>query len=325
MRFLPFFLLLISGIGTCHARAICVFDMAGSQGPVMNSLKEYTLAAQGRGVSLSLRAYTDERVAAEDFKAGQCEGVLVSGVRARQFTPFAGSIDSVGALPDYPSLKMLVQTLARPEAATLMRNGTYETAGILPLGAAFLFIRDRRIDSVARMAGKRLAVLEHDRAQFRMAERIGAQAVSADVSTFAGKFNNGVVDVVVAPGIAYMPLELYKGVGTRGVVVKLPAAQLTLQLVLRHTAFPEGFAQFSRDYFLGQFDATLAVIREAEDSILYFFPPPDGDEEKYRDMMREARITLTTEGIYDRRMMAIMKKVRCRRDPGHAECSDGRE
>jgi len=74
MRFLPFFLLLISGIGTCHARTICVFDMAGSQGPVMNSLKEYTLAARSRGVSLSLRAYTDERVAAEDFKAGQCEG-----------------------------------------------------------------------------------------------------------------------------------------------------------------------------------------------------------------------------------------------------------
>lgn len=321
--FIGIMLLLAASAG--QAQMLCVFDIAGAQGPVMSSLREYTLSARHWGASLSLRPYTDERVAAEDFKAGQCDGVLLSGVRARQFNAFSGSIDSVGALPDYPSLKMLIHTLARPEASALMSSGAYETAGILPLGAAYLFIRDRRIDNVAKMAGKRLAVLEHDRAQIRMAERIGAQAVTADISTFAGKFNNGVVDVAVAPGVAYMPLEMYKGVGTKGVVVKLPVAQLTLQLILRKTAFPDKFGQQSRAYFHTQFDTALAAIREAEDSILYFFPPPDGDHEKYRDMMREARITLTAEGIYDRRMMALMKKVRCKQDSAHAECSDGRE
>lgn len=325
MTRLLFCLALLSGTAFCQAATVCVFDMAGTQGPVMNLLKEYALAARQQGISLTLRAYTDERVAAEDFKANQCDGVLVSGVRARQFTPFAGSIDSVGALPDYPSLKTLLQTLARPEAVALLEHGSYETAGILPLGAAYLFIRDRQIDSVAKMAGKRLAVLEHDRAQLRMAERIGAQAVAADVSTFAGKFNNGMVDVIAAPGVAYMPLELYKGVGTRGVVLKLPVAQLTLQLILRKSAFPDTFAQFSREYFVTRFDTALAAIRDAESTILYFFPPPDGDLETYREMMREARISLTAEGIYDRRMMAIMKKVRCRHAPGHAECSDRRE
>lgn len=318
-----FLLLLLPALAT--AQTICVFDLGGAQGPLMTELREYVLAAQRWQVPLTLRAYVDERVATEDFKAGQCDAALLTGIRARQFNSFTGSIDSVGSLPDYASLKSLLQTLAKPEAAPLMTQGSYETAGLLPLGAAYLFIRDRRIDSVGKMAGKRLATLDHDRAQLRMAERIGAQPVSSDVTNFAGKFNNGVVDVAVAPGIAYEPLELYKGVGTRGVVVKMPVAQLTLQLLLRPSAFPAGFGQRSREYFGGLFDRSLEQIKEAESLILYFFPPPDGDREKYREMMREARIALTAEGLYDRRMMALMKKVRCKCEPQQSECSENRE
>lgn len=320
--FLPALLLWASA--AC-AQTICVFDMAGAQGPLMTAMREYTLAAKSWQADIKLRAYVDERVAAEDFKAGQCEGALLTGIRARPFNSFSGSIDSVGALPDYGSLKSLLQTLSRPEAAPLLRQQDYEIGGILPLGAAYLFIRDRRIDSIAKMAGRRIATLDHDRTQLRMAERIGAQAVSADVTNFAGKFNNGVVDVAVAPGIAYEPLELYKGVGTKGVVLKLPVAQLTLQLVLRPSAFPAGFSQRSRDYFFSQFDSTLARINEAESLILFFFPPPDGDAQKYGSMLREARIDLTAEGFYDKRMMALMKKVRCKRSPADPECTENRE
>lgn len=307
------------------AQSLCVFDMLGAQGPVFASMKEYALKASAWGEKLDVRAYVDERVAAEDFKAGQCDAVLLTGVRARQFNPFSGSIDSVGGLPDYASLNMLLQTLARPEAAPLMSRGLYEVGGILPLGAAYLFIRDRKIDSVAKMSGRKIAVLDHDKAQLRMAERIGAQAVSADVTTFAGKFNNGQVDVVASPGIAYMPLELYKGVGTKGVVLKLPVAQLTFQLLLRREKFPADFGQKSRSLLLDSVMPFITAIKAAEEDILFFFPPPDGDAGKYEEMMREARISLTREGIYDPKMMSLMKKIRCKSRPGNAECSDGRE
>lgn len=99
------------------------------------------------------------------------------------------------------------------------------------------------------MAGKRLAVFEHDPAQMAMATRIGAQPVSSDVSNFAGKFNNGVVDVIAAPAVAYMPLEIYRGVGANGVALDMPVAQLTFQLLLRHKRFPEGFAARARGIF----------------------------------------------------------------------------
>ncbi len=65
-----------------------------------------------------------------------------------------------------------------------MRNGQYEVAGVIPVGDAFLMVNDRSINSVAKAAGKKIAVLDYDQAQKIMVQQIGAQAVSADVTNF---------------------------------------------------------------------------------------------------------------------------------------------
>jgi len=39
------------------------------------------------------------------------------------------------------------------------------------------------------------------------------------------------------------------------------------------------------------------------------------------EMMRQARIQMTAEGDYDPRMMSLLKRVRCAKNPGAAECS----
>lgn len=307
------------------ARSLCVFSVQGTQGEPFGQMRDFALAARARGVVLTPRALVDERIAAEDFKADQCDAVLLTGIRARAFNAFAGSIDAIGGLPDYDALRTLIALLARPELAPRMRQGPYEVAGIMPLGAAYIFLDDRRINSVEKMAGKRLAVFEHDAAQMMMAQRIGAQPVLSDVSNFAGKFNNGVVDVIAAPALAYMPLELYRGVGAGGVVLDMPVAQLTFQLVIRHQRFPDGFGAWARHYFLGLFDPAMRVVEASESEILFFFPPPDPDVERYRLLLQESRIALTDAGHYDRQMMQLMKRVRCAHAPENAECSDERE
>ncbi|MCD6061354.1 MAG: hypothetical protein K0S16_1665 [Moraxellaceae bacterium] len=321
----PAVLLAVTTIGLARAQSLCVFDMAGANGPLYAEMKQFELEAKRRGVTLELRAYTSERIATDEFKAGQCDAVVITGIRARAFNAFTGSIDSIGGLPDYDTLQQLLATLARPEAAPLMRSGPYEVAGILPLGAVYLFLRDRRIDSVEKMAGRRIAVFDYDAAQLRMAARIGAQPVNADVTSFAGKFNNGQADVVAAPAVAYLPLELYRGVGSKGMVLKYPQAQVTLQLLLHHGKFPEGFGAQARAYFPSRFDAHLRAIRSAEDDIYFFLPPPDGEAPHFREMLRQARIAMTAEGIYDRRMMSLLKRVRCRQAPAQAECGDRAE
>lgn len=307
------------------AQSLCVFSVQGTQGELYGQMKDFALAARGWGVDLELKAFVDERIASEDFKAGQCDAALLTGIRARAFNPFAGSVDAIGGLPDYDALRTLITLLTRPELAPRMRHGAYEVAGIMPLGAAYIFLNDRRINSVEKMAGKRLAVFEHDPAQMAMATRIGAQPVSSDVSNFAGKFNNGVVDVIAAPAVAYMPLEIYRGVGANGVALDMPVAQLTFQLLLRHERFPEGFAARAREHFLGLFDQAMQVVLASENEILFFFPPPDSDGPRYRQLLQDSRIALTEQGYYDPQMMRLMKRVRCSRSPDQAECSDERE
>jgi len=44
------------------------------------------------------------------------------------------------------------------------------------------------------------------------------------------------------------------------------------------------------------------------------------DQDKYYLMLREARLHLTRDGVYDPVMMSLMKRVRCKHVPADAEC-----
>ena len=304
-------------------QTICVFDPVGTQGDAFNMMKDFRLTAAKWGTNLELRAYTDERVAAEDFKAGQCEGVIMTGLRGRQFNQFTGSIDSVGSLPTYKHVRTTIELLASPKSAALMTSGPYEVAGIVPLGAAYVFVNDRKIDSIEKAAGKKIAVLEWDKSQARMVQQLGAQPVASDITNFAGKFNNGQVDIIASPALAFKPLELYKGLGTKGAIYRFPMVQITANLIIRHDKFPAGFGQKCREYIASQMDRAFDAIRKSESEIdaRYWLDITEADKQNYTRLMREARLQLTREGVYDKRTMALLKRVRCKYEPGAAECS----
>lgn len=80
---------------------------------------------------------------------------------------------------------------------TTLGGKKYEVAGIAPLGSAFIFVRDKSINSIEKAAGKKFAVLSYDNAQNHV-QRVGAQAVPSDITNFVAKFNNGQVDMVGA-------------------------------------------------------------------------------------------------------------------------------
>lgn len=306
---------------------LCVWDVTGTTGDVFNIMKDYKLAMSRYGVNFDMKAYTDERIAAEDFKAGQCDAVLMTGLRGRQFNGFVGSIDSMGSIPTYAHLRKVLDTLSRPNAAQLMVSGNYEVAGITPMGAAYLFVNDRSINNVGKMSGKKIAVLDYDKAQAKMVQKVGAQPVASDITNFAGKFNNGSVDIVGAPAAAYKPLELYKGLGTKGGIAQYPLLQVTLQMYIRKDKFAADFGQKSREYMFTQYDRALKLIETAEKEIdkRFWLRIPDADQEKYNLMVRESRIGLTNDGIYDKKMMKLLKQVRCKSDPSNAECSQNLE
>lgn len=306
---------------------VCVFDLLGKSGESFQMAQEWALSAKTWGADVNLIPKQDEAVADNDFKAGKCDGVFLTAMRARPYNKFAGSIDSVGGVPSNSiAQKAITFALDARNAAKMKSNfggKTYEVAGIAPLGSAFIFVRDKSINSIEKAAGKKFAVLSYDSAQKTLVQRVGAQAVPSDVTNFVAKFNNGQVDMVGAPAYAYKPLEIQKGLGTNGAMFNFPVLQVTADFIIRPEKFPAGFGQKSRDYFVKNLPKSFAMINRLEASIpaKYKLNLTPEDKLKYQKLMREGRIQLTKEGVYDAGMMSVLKKARCSVDKANFECT----
>jgi len=304
-------------------QVFCVFDLVGKNGDVYALMKDYQLAAKNWGADIELRVGQNEAVIAEDFKAGKCDGISVTGMRGRQFNKFTGSLDAIGAIPDLKLAVKVMQGLASPTFAKYMTNSKYEVAGVIPVGDAFLMVNDRSINTVAKAAGKKIAVLDYDEAQKIMVQQIGAQAVNADVTNFGSKFNNRQVDIIGAPAAVFKPLELHKGLGTKGAIVNYPILQVTGNLIIRPDKFPAGYGQKSREWVKTQLPRAFGILGKMKADIpqKYWMNIPAADKPGYQKLMRESRIDLTRRGIYDKRMMKLLWQFRCKEDRSNFECS----
>lgn len=319
--------LLATSVSAAEKRSLCIFDPLGATGPIFTLTKATKVKALGWGYDLELRAYTDEKIASDDFLAGQCDAALLTDVRAREFNRFTGTLVAVGAIPGYDELSTLLQTLSSPKAAPLMKSENYEIAGIAPAGAIYVLLRDRAIDSVEKIQGKKIATLDYDPAAVAMVRHVGGSVVSATTSSFAGKFNNGSVDVAYAPAVAYQPMELYKGVEPDGSVFNYNFAQMTFQLVVTSDKFSDSFKQNMREYYQSRFGEFMDIVKKAEADIpaKVWVQPTNEQAAGFDSMLKDVRIALRDEGVYHPKMLKLMQKVRCQSEATKAECVDGRE
>ncbi|HEX5485387.1 MAG TPA: putative solute-binding protein [Limnobacter sp.] len=309
---------------------ICIFDILGRSGPVFSIAQDVALEARKWNVFAELIPFTNENVAAESFKTGQCEAVGITTLRARSFVPFMGSLDAVGAVPDYQQMKTAIELLMSSDSLyALSRNGKYQVVGIAPLGAAYVMVNDRSINSIEKAAGKKVAVMDWDKSQAKMIQQIGAQAVPSDITNFSNKFNNGVVDIIAAPALAFAPLELYRGLGTKGGIFDLPLINVTGTALLNRERIEKEVPDLDdrlkkmRKFGLQYLDMAFDAIRRVESQVpsRYWMHLSPEETEKYTQMMRQARMQLTADGIYDPKMMHLLKKIRCHYNPDAAECS----
>jgi hypothetical protein len=293
-------------------KKLCVYDPAGSSGDAYQTAQRYTAAAQAWGVNFTTKAYTDEAIAASDFANSNCDAVLLTGVRTQQFNRKSYSVEALGLTTNYNQLRTAVQVLAKPNAASLMVSGQYETVGIYPAGAVYLYVRDRSNIDISVLAGKKIATMDFDKAAPFMAEQVGASAVASDIGNFAQKFNNGAVFACYAPATAYSPLELRQGLSTGGGVIQFPLAQLTLQMLIRPDEYPDNFGQQSREWAAGQFDSVLRLTTAAEATINndgYWISLDPAKTQQYRQMLSEVRGTLVTEGAYDPTIVKLVERI----------------
>jgi hypothetical protein len=301
----------------------CVFDPSGATGDLYALSKPYIDEVTHLAGPVDVQVYTSERVAEEDFRAGQCDGVAMSSLRAAPFNNFVGSIDSVGSLPTAEHLRTVENLLAKSALKPYMTQGAYEVVGVVPLGSLYVMVHDRRLNSVDKAAGKRVAVMEWDRWQSVLVDSMAAQAVDSNISNFAAKFNNGQVDIIVAPALLFRQLELARGLGNDGGIFRFPLAQLTATFMVRPGRFPAGFGERFRAFVPTRFDDSYARVAAAEAAIdsRYWLSLSVDDQLRYRRLLDDARRRLTEAGYYDPRMMEVLRHVRCKTDPAQAECS----
>lgn len=320
--------LLLAGEALASKRQyVCVFDPVGRDGDIFSMGKDVATEFLSLGVNLKLYPYTSESSAIQDLKAGLCDAAILTGLRAREFNLFSSTLEALGTISSYDDMKIVLETLSQPKAGKLFTQGEYEVAGIFPAGAIFVFLRDRKWVTVDSMKGRRMVVIFGDKVSASMVAQVGGVPVNADTSTFANKFKRGKADVVFAPAAVYEPLEMYKGLEPDGGIITKPVSQLTLQIVIRKEAFPEEFGQQAREATLQWFDQAVEIALRSEAKIekQFWVRPPQYEVDSFTEEVRQARIRLRDEGVYDGRMLRILRKLRCRSTPEANECINPEE
>ncbi|MDX1456670.1 MAG: putative solute-binding protein [Marinobacter sp.] len=303
---------------------VCIWDIFGRSGPIFAAAQDQRRKIIQYGINVEMVPYTSESIMVEELKSGTCDAALMSGLRARLFNQYTGTLDSIGGFPERAQLRLALQLMADPRSADRMVSGDYVVMGIAPGGAAHVFVNDRSINTLAKASGKRVVVLDYDPTQARMIAGVGATPVVADIVNAPNMFNTGVVDVLAAPLAGYEVLELHKGLSPDGGIINLPLTHITMQLIGRAEVVPNELAQFVREAFYEGFDEIVSrvTMEEAKVPDKWWIEIPEQDRLDYERMMQGARLQLREEGYYSADMLTLQRKIRCRADSSREECTN---
>ena len=320
-------MLVANSSATFAQTSVCVFDLLGKSGESYKFLEEWALNTKTWGTPVKLIAYQDEAKADQDFKEGRCDGVYMTSMRARHYNKFAGSIDALGGVSSnqiaQKAISYVLDKRNNKRLVSTLQQQQYEVAGIAQIGSAYIFVRDRKINNIDQIKNKKFAVLHFDAAQRIMVERIGAVPVMSDISNFVRKFNQGEVDIVAAPAYAFKPLEIQKGLGQNGAMIDFPVVNVTADLIIRPEKFNPNFADQSRTWFKQQTAKNFAMVKRLEADIpaRYRLTLSKDEREQYQKILRDGRIELRKQGVYDPTMMTMLKRARCTVERTNFECS----
>ncbi len=303
---------------------ICIWDIFGRSGPIFAAAKQQETKIMRLGIKVDMVPYTSESIMVEELKSATCDAALMSGLRARLFNKYTGTLDSIGGFPEYDQMRLALSLMADPRSADKMVSGDYVVMGVAPAGAAHVFVNDKSINTLAKASGKRVVVLDYDPTQARMIAGVGATPVVADIVNAPNMFNTGVVDVLAAPLAAYEVLELHKGMSPNGGIIDLPLTHITMQLIGRSEVIPNELAQFVREAFNNGFEEIVSRVAEEEKKVpeKWWINIPEQDRAEYDKIMQNARLQLRDEGYYSAEMLTLQRKIRCRSDSRREECSN---
>lgn len=304
-------------------KKICTWDPVGKNGPVMEFYSDLKPKALAWGLDIEFIAYTDEKVAANDFRAGVCEAAHLSAILSRQFVPFAGTLDAIGGITSDEGLAKIIATIASPKAGEILTNGNYEAVAAWPVGSMYAFVGDKNINTVADFSGKKISVLNEDPQAHKLADLVGASPVGTSLATFSGQFNNGNIDILLMPALAYNTFELYHGLGDKGGILDYRMYYGMLQTITRKDAWPADFGQNMRNYVVGRLKDINKLVSDAEAEIpaKYWIKTDEKTQAEFVKLSKDIRVALKQEGVMDAKALKLLWKIRCSENPSASECA----
>ncbi|WHP04543.1 DUF6091 family protein [Acinetobacter corruptisaponis] len=324
--------ILLSVAGQTQAKQnICVFDLLGKAGDAFKITEDWAITAKNWQADIRLIPYQDEAKAQSDFEAGKCDGVYMTSMRARKYNRFAGSIDAIGGVTSnhvaQKAIHFALDKRNKSRLSTIVDGQNYEVAGILQFGLAYVFVHDKNMNTIEKFKGKKFAYLQYDEAQKEVINSLEMIAIPSEISNFVKKFNSNQVDAIAAPAYAFKPLEIEKGIENGGAMYLFPVVNITGDLIIRPGKFPANFGVQSRQWFIQQLPKSFAMVKRLEEDIpaKYKVSYPKEELVRHQKLLRDGRISLTKQGIYDPIMMSVLKRARCTVERTSFECSLGGE
>lgn len=325
----------ISALRTLHAdlivdgkihRSFCVWDPLGRSGPIYTTVDDQRFRSLHYGLSLTLEAYQDEGAMLVAFKEGKCDAALMSGARALEFNKYSGSIEALGAVPDATHLQLLAQVLSSPRTAEHMQNGQYIVLGVASMGENYLYTNNIKEHSLASLKGKNVGVPNYDVSLNALAKNAGANREAGELLAVVDGFVEGKTPALLAPLIGYHVAGAGKAREGMG-IVNAPLSHSTIQLIGHAERFPLGLAQMLREDFLFKFDSYIRRVESERQHIpaSAWLNVSEQQIAALDSQLREQRIRLRNQGVYDAQMLKVLKRIRCRIDAQRSECSDNRE
>jgi len=325
-RFLMLFLLTMLSTTvnsqTLDKRTICAWDPVGNNGPVIQFFADLIPKALSWGLSIEFVPYEDENKALTDFIEKKCDMAIVTAILSRDIVPFAGTLDAIGGITSEQKLKMTLAAIASPKAEKLMTMGEYEVVASLPVGSMFAFVNDRNIKDIRHFRNKRIAILNNDIQTKKFAELTGGIPVNTTLMNFSSNFNNGNLDIVIMPALAYDTFELYKGLGDKGGILDLRLFYGMIQAIVRKSDFPDDFGTKVRRYIVNKVDTITDIINKAEKTIphKYWIKANQQTEGELAELYKDIRLRLKVNKQFDARALSLLFKIRCLTSPEREEC-----
>lgn len=310
-------------VQTAAAQTMCVFDLAGNAGPTMQLMRSYALSARKWGVNLNFITYRDELQAVKAFNEKKCEALVATGFATRQYNSYTGSLSAVGAIPSNALARTILGLLASEKLAPDMLQNGYEAVGVYPGGLVYFVVNNRQFNSLDRVQGKRVGVLEIDPPQQRMVSQVGAAPVFMTTANAGVLFQNNTLDILPLPVIAFEPMDIYRTIGKKsGGIIRFPLAFLTMNIIVKPEFFPKNYGEKSRTWFAKESGPLMSMLSKKEADIPEAFWIELSSQEKvnYLRLLRQMRLEFLKNGTFNPKMMALLKRLRCQQEPRSFEC-----